>query len=424
MISRLFLAVFGLGLALAQQEYRLYTNGPGGEQCSKHHVCLKEAHCVDKMGVPMCECTDPKMSGNGKLQCLPSQDHNVWIQNDPHMKNFHREFASLHTPCPYRVLNLVFRPDKDIEIFLDLFAQNELFHEGHYFLSKLTMSTTVYLANDMMKQVMQFEGDVHSADNSQFLNYTLLARSLDTTLSEQPKGMYNVVSTNDTRFEEYTMTVDKDAVDNLLLVSIKGLGITLFFRPPNEDASLDNMFLPLVPGAVFNIKRENWGMVDEARSEFDIASFPDGPSLKDKATELQVSKPLYVQYLLLANSTTEIGYDDSVCYETHRIFKDVCQTEEDKLSMLAVCNSIYSDPAFLYCLTEQHSMEEYRPMHKAFFQMCANSLCSKSSTICEKMQQDMPKVTGCHLPSKIQELDCNSIKGATARTGRGRFYFY
>ncbi|RUS84229.1 hypothetical protein EGW08_007981 [Elysia chlorotica] len=424
MIARLFLAVLGLGLALAQQEYQLYTNGLGGPECGKLHRCIKDATCELKDGLRMCECTDKNLVGNAKLQCLPREDHTVWIQNDPHLKNFNNEFSSLLTPCPYRVLNLVFTPEADTRVIVELYGQNTLFKGGHYFLTKLTLSTTVYLGNDMMKQVMEFEGDIHTDLDSQAYNYTLVARSLDTTVFDQPEGVNNVVSANDSRLVQYTMTVDKDAVDNLLLISIKGLGIRLFFRPPSTVEHLNNVELPMVPGALFTIKKDFWKLIDLTYSEFQIASFPDSPSLKDLATEHHVSKPVYVQYLLLANSTTEVGYDDFMCYQTYEIFHQQCKTEDDRLRMLQICSSVYADSTFLECLTEKHEMEEYINIQKEFFQRCERPLCLKDANECVKMKKEMPEFTGCPLPQKIQDLDCNSITGATARQGRGRFYFY
>ena len=259
----------------------------------------------------------------------------------------------------------------------------------------------------MMKQIMEFEGDVHI--DGDVYNFTFIARSLDTTILDLPEFEGQVVSSNDSRFVNYTMIVDKDAVDNLLVVEIIGLGIKLFFRPPCTDGLLNNMELPMVPGAVFNIKKENWKMVDLERSNFGIASFPLGPSLKDKATELNVSKPVYVQYLMLDNSTTEIGYNDSLCSETYRIFTQECRMEHDKLEMLQTCSSIYAEKKFLECLTEKHSMEEYSSIQKKFFQRCEMVLCKKDAVGCKNMLMEMPFLTKCPLPEKIKTIDCSTI---------------
>ena len=267
----------------------------------------------------------------------------------------------------------------------------------------------MYLGNDMMKQVMEFEGDIHTDINSGNYNYTFIAKSLDTTLLGLPEFVDKVVSSDDSRFVNYTMIVDKDEVNNLLVVEIVGLGIKLFFRPPCTDELLNNMELPMVPGAVFNIKREKWKMVNLNHSEFEIASFPLGPSLKDKATELNVSKPVYVQYLLLSNSITDIGYNDSLCYETYEIFTDTCKTEEEQLNMLKPCSSIYAEKKFLECLTSKHPLLEYTTILKQFFQRCEKTICLKDAEECEKMKKEMPTLTGCPLPRKIAEIDCNYL---------------
>ncbi|MGK1492027.1 hypothetical protein ACRE9F_28030, partial [Klebsiella pneumoniae] len=207
-----------------------------------------------------------------------------------------------------------FVPDNNTKVYLDMFAQNSLLKEGHYFLTKLSLSTTVYLGNDMMKQIMEFEGDVSKDIDSDAYNYTFVARSLDTTLSDQPAGVDNIVTIDDSRFVDYTMNVDKDTMDNLLTVEIKGLGVKLFFRPPSMDEKINSLELPMVPGAVFHVKEDSWRLVDMSESEFTIASFPEGPSLKEKATESKVSEPVYVQYLMLSNSTQQVGYNDTICH--------------------------------------------------------------------------------------------------------------
>ncbi|MGH5083252.1 hypothetical protein ACRFG5_27745, partial [Klebsiella pneumoniae] len=244
-------------------------------------------------------------------------------------------------------------------------------------------------------QIMEFEGDVSKDIDSDAYNYTFVARSLDTTLSDQPAGVDNIVTIDDSRFVDYTMAVDKDAMDNLLTVEIKGLGVKLFFRPPSMDEKINSLELPMVPGAVLNVKRESWKMVDLTKSEFDVASFPQGPSLKEKATEHKVSKPVYIQHLLLKDSTDKIGYNDTICSRSHEIYTKECVNQERQWSMLQSCSSIYADQTFLKCLTEKHSMDEYIPMHKQFFQTCASVLCTKNTGECNKMKSEMPQITGC-----------------------------
>ncbi|GFR82549.1 hypothetical protein ElyMa_002365700 [Elysia marginata] len=412
MIPRLILAALGVGLTIAQQEYVLYTNGPGGEECGKLHRCISNATCEDVSGVHMCVCSESMaMSGNGKLQCVPKGDHNVWIQNDPHLKNFHREFASLLTPCPYRVFSLIFVPEVDTKICVELFAQNSLCRGGHYFVTKLSLSTTVYLGNDFMKQTMEFEGDVFQDVNSGSYNYTFIARSLDTTVLDKPDDVVNIATADDSRFVDYTMAVDKDALNNLLKVEIMGIGATLFFRPSSMFEDINNMELPMVPGAVFNIKRDSWKMVDTTLSHFDIASFPEGPSLKVKATELGVSKPTLVQYLMLSSSTEDVavGFNDTICDAIHSVFESKCKTEKEKMDNLMICSSVYAEREFLECLTSKHSKEEFTVIHKEFFHRCMIALCNMDSIECENMQKEMPKITGCPLPKKIAGLNCDSI---------------
>ncbi|KAK3783146.1 hypothetical protein RRG08_046940 [Elysia crispata] len=97
-----------------------------GVECGKLHHCVTDARCLDRNGIHRCECSDGRLYGNGELQCLPRGDHTVWIQNDPHLKNFHHEFASLLTPCPNRVLNLLFEPEVDTRVIVELYGQNTL----------------------------------------------------------------------------------------------------------------------------------------------------------------------------------------------------------------------------------------------------------------------------------------------------------
>ncbi|GFR82546.1 hypothetical protein ElyMa_002365600 [Elysia marginata] len=409
MTARLFLAVLGVGLTIAQQEYLLYTNGPGGVECGKYHRCIQNATCEDVKGVHMCECPHPLLVGNAKLQCLPKGDYDVWIQNDPHLKNFHSEFAGLHTPCPYRVLNLMFVPKADTRVILELYGQNVLFRGGHYFLTKLSLSTTVYIQNDLMKQIMEFEGDVLVDTDTNSYNYTFLARSLDTSLLDEPEMQDRSMEIVDTRFSEYIMAIDKDAFNNLLHVQIPGLGVTLFFRPPSMHEEIDNIKLPMVPGAVFNIQRDSWKMVDISKSEYDIAAFPEGPSLKEQATDMKTSLPTYVQWLLLQDSLSDLGYNDTICYKTREIVNLECRTEEQKLYMLGACSAVYADKGFLECLTERNTMHEYLDMHKLFFQTCASVMCTKNTSGCEKMKREMPEVTKCPLPKKIQDIDCSTF---------------
>ncbi|GFN97338.1 hypothetical protein PoB_002384400 [Plakobranchus ocellatus] len=412
MIAQVLLAALVLGLAAAQQTFVFHTNGTGGVECGKYHRCSTNATCENIKGTHMCECPH-WLEGNAKIFCLPHPDHKVWIQSDPHMKNFHNEFASLRSPCRYKVLYLyITDPEKDLIAEVELFGENFLFTGGDYFLTNLTLSTRIFYGTEFMRQAMGFEGNVMKDVDGEGYSYLLVAKSVEMEFSDESDSE----SKSDIVPEEsplllYTMDVEEDVLDNLLTVKIYGLGISIYFRPPSKGEGLNNLQLPLVPGAVFSIDDTHMKKVNIEKSQYNLAAWPQGPSLADLAKSLKVSKPVYIQYLMLNNSLPIIPVLDPepICHEIDTSFQEKCNSTEIQLYMLKTCPSIYADKTFLECLTEKNTEEEYVSAQREFFLDCELSLCLKDAKACEEMKKDMPIRTKCPLPKKIEELDCSSL---------------
>ncbi|GFN97334.1 hypothetical protein PoB_002384000 [Plakobranchus ocellatus] len=401
MIARLVLATLTVALTAAQQELIFRANGTGGVACGNHHHCVTNATCDHKHN--MCHCPH-WLEGNAKIHCLPPADPKLWIQNDPHIKNFHHEFASLLTPCRYKVLTIGFLTDTGVRAGIELLGNNRLFKGGEYYLTNLTFSMFVNTRDDFMMQSMEFTGDV-SEDGK---DYILVAKSL--RMSTRSGGEGTSVS-EESSLWGYTIDVEMDTHNNFLTVVIVELGVKLLFRPPSTSVHVNNKELPLVPGAVFTVDEDHWKSVDFGDSQYNVAAWPDGPSLEEMATEHNMSKPLYVQYLMLNHSMPLIPVEPrgSICEDISKNFHRSCTKDETRVEMVDICSSIYVEKDFLTCLSDKESMDEYEEVQKDFFRQCQISLCQGNVTACEEMRKNMPELTKCPLPLKIQELDCSTV---------------
>ncbi|GFN97336.1 hypothetical protein PoB_002384200 [Plakobranchus ocellatus] len=416
MIAGLVLTILAVALTNGQQEFIFHSNGTGGVACGNHHHCATNATCDQKHN--MCHCPH-WLEGNAKIHCLPPADPKLWIQNDPHIKNFHHEFASLLTPCRYKVFAIAFRTDTGVragmELFgnnrlfkagMELFGNNRLFKGGEYYLTNLTFSMFVQSSDDDMTQIMEFTGDV--SDDGK--DYILVAKSQQMSIDSTPKGVEPSVSAESSLWG-YTMDVEMDAHNNFLTVVIVELGVKLLFRPPSTSVHVNNKELPLVPGAVFTVDEDHWKYVQFGPSQYSVAAWPEGPSLEEMATEHNMSKPLYVQYLMLNHSMPFIPVEprDAICEDISNNFHRICTKDETRVEMVNICSSIYAEKDFITCLSDKQSMDEYEEVQKDFFRQCQISLCQGNVTACEEMRKNMPELTKCPLPLKIQELDCSTV---------------